>query len=211
MSTVNLEVLVEEPSAEAALTALLPKIVPSVPWQLRVFPGKQGLLRRLPARLHGYSAWAPATGTRLLVLLDRDRDDCMELKAKVSKMVVDAGLAVASALGTSGTVLPRIVVQELEAWFLGDAPALRNAFPRLPDGLAQRAKYRDPDGITDTSRVLESLLQQHNYHSSGLQKLALAHEVAPHMDVDNNSSRSFQVFRDGLRRLVSEGTDVQAH
>ncbi|GAB2682953.1 DUF4276 family protein [Saccharopolyspora gloriosae] len=211
MSTANLEVLVEEPSAEAALSALLPKIVPVTPWQLRVFPGKQGLLRRLPARLHGYSAWAPATGTRLVILLDRDRDDCLELKTEVSKMVVDAGLRVASATEPAGTVLPRIVVKELEAWFLGDVPALRSAFPRLPAGLAQRAKYRDPDGITDTSRVLESLLQQHNYHVSGLQKLALAHEVAPHMDVDNNSSRSFQVFRDGLRRLASEGTDVQAH
>ncbi len=39
----------------------------------------------------------------------------------------------------------------------------------------------------------------------GLRKVAAAEDIAPHMDVENNRAKSFQVFRDGLRRLVSEG------
>lgn len=38
----------------------------------------------------------------------------------------------------------------------------------------------------------------------GLNQLEAASAIAKHMDVESNRSRSFQVFRDGLRRLVSE-------
>lgn len=102
-------------------------------------------------------------------------------------------------------VLFRIVIEELEAWFLGDVPALCRAYPRLPTSLGQQDGYRDPDAIRGTWEALERVLRKHGYHRKGLAKYVAAGDVAPHMDVDNNRSRSFQVFRDGLRRLVKEG------
>lgn len=77
----NLEVLVEERSAEQALRVLLPRIVPDASFEVRVFQGKVDLLKRLPDRLKGYSTWIARADTCLVVLIDRDDDDCLKLKA----------------------------------------------------------------------------------------------------------------------------------
>lgn len=54
----HLEILVEEPSMEAALKNLLPGMLPEpTTFRLLNFQGKQNLLRQLPARLRGYTAW----------------------------------------------------------------------------------------------------------------------------------------------------------
>lgn len=195
---VRLEVLVEEPSAEIALGSLLPRIVPDCPFEIRTFGGKHDLLRKLPQRLRAYSHYWSEANLRIVVLLDRDDDDCVELKAELERIAADASLP-------SHAVLFRIVIEELEAWFLGDVPALCRAYPRLPASLGQQDGYRDPDAIDGTWEALERVLRKHGYHRKGLAKYVAAGEVAPHMDVDNNRSRSFQVFRDGLRRLVKEG------
>ncbi len=106
-------------------------------------------------------------------------------------------------------VINRIAVEELEAWFFGDVPALCAAYPRVPASLGQRAKYRRPDAILGgTWEALEHVLQEHGYHSGGLAKVAAATKIAQHMNVDGNCSRSFQVFRDGIRRLVAGGSSA---
>ncbi len=76
--------LVEEPSAEAALRNLVPKIVPGVDIQFAVFQGKQDLLSKLPGLLKGYRKWLPENW-RIVVLVDEDRQDCLELKAEMEK------------------------------------------------------------------------------------------------------------------------------
>jgi hypothetical protein len=193
-----LEVLVEEPSAEVVLRHLLPRIVPDCPFEIVTFRGKHDLLRKLPQRLRDYSSYWSETNLRVVVLLDRDGDDCVLLKAELERIARDSHLP-------SQAVLFRIVIEELEAWFLGDVPAVCRAYPRLPPSLGQQDGYRDPDAIRGTWEALERVLRKHGYHRKGLAKYVAAGDVAPHMDVDNNRSRSFQVFRDGLRRLVKEG------
>jgi hypothetical protein len=195
---VTLEVLVEERSAETALKHLLPRIVPGVPFEIIAFEGKPDLLRRLPDRFRAYSHYWSMINMRIVVLLDRDRDDCLQLKAELQQVGATARLP-------SHAVLFRIVVEELEAWFLGDVPALCRAYPKLPPSLGVREGYRDPDAICGTWEALERVLREHGYHSKGLAKSVAAQDIAPHMNVEDNRSRSFQVFRDGLRRLVREG------
>ena len=199
----NLEVLVEELSAERALSVLLPKIVPGVSFTIRVFNGKDTLLRELPARLRGYARWIALADTKLVVLVDRDGDDCGELKARLVRLALDAGL-------DPTMVLNRIVVEELEAWFLGDVNALCRAYSRIPASLGEQAAYRDPDAIRGgTWEALRRVLDKHGYNVAGFKKIQVAVDIAAHMDVESNRSTSFQVFRDGLRRLVSEGTHAQ--
>ncbi len=194
----TLHVFLEEPSAEYALRSLLPRMV-GCEHEFFVFNGKQDLLRRLPDRLRGYAGWAASTGVRIVVLLDRDDDDCAELKSRMEKAATAAGLAT----GTTGIVLNRIVVQELESWLLGDVSALRRAYPRLPDGLAAQARFRDPENVPGGCwEAVEHMLQRHGYHVAGLRKGQLAKDVAQHMDVENNRAVSFTAFRDGVRRLV---------
>ncbi|WP_008313064.1 hypothetical protein [Leptolyngbya sp. PCC 6406] len=79
----HLEVLVEEYSAEVALYNLLPKVLPEgVDFKIRSFQGKADLIKKLPQRLKGYRSWIPSDW-RILVLCDRDQEDCRELKRKL--------------------------------------------------------------------------------------------------------------------------------
>ena len=56
----HIELLVEEPSAEALLRGLLPKWVSGgTTWNTIVFHGKQDLLINLEKRLRGYKEWMP--------------------------------------------------------------------------------------------------------------------------------------------------------
>jgi hypothetical protein len=195
------EILVEERSAELALEVLVPKIIPGIPFKFRRFQGKPDLLKRLPGLLKGYASTIKWDPLRIVILVDRDTDDCRELRGKLLCFVKDAGLP-------TDAVLPRIAIDELESWFMGDVPALRAAYPRVPAALGKQAGYRDPDGTGKASRALEKVLRSSGDHRDRLGKVRAAEEIAPHMDVENNNSKSFQVFRDGLRRLVNEGKNA---
>lgn len=207
----NLEVLVEERSAEQALRVLLSRIVPNAAFEVRVFQGKTDLLKKLPDRIRGYATWITRADTCLVVLVDRDDDDCLALKADLEKMAAAAGLPTAKVapVDSRADVINRIAVEELEAWFFGDVPALCAAYPRIPVSLGQQAKYRDPDAIVGgTWEALERVLQARGYHLGGFAKVAAATEIARHMNVDANRSQSSSVFRDGVRQLVAGGSSA---
>ena len=97
MSVQHVEVIVEEPSAEAALQSLLPTLLGEVSFLVHAHQGKAELLKRLPDRLRGYALrrkndpWF-RDHCRVVVLVDRDDDDCIELKKKLEKFAADAGL-----------------------------------------------------------------------------------------------------------------------
>lgn len=195
---------------EHTLRALLPRIVPDTAFDIRTFRGKTALRKKLPDRMRGYARWVSAANTKIVVVVDRDDEDCLELKADLERVAKEAGLPTRAVGGEAVTVVNRIVVTELESWFLGDVPALCAVYPRVPKTLGEQRKYRDPDTVTDAWEALERVLQKHGYHDAGLPKLHVAGQVSPHMDVENNRSPSFRTFRDGVRRLVSEEEDGQA-
>jgi hypothetical protein len=88
----HFEFLVEEPSAEAALKNLIPKIVgDQVTFRVISFQGKQDLLTHLPKRLRGYTRWLPPD-YRFIVLVDQDRQDCRRLKTQLEAAAHQAGL-----------------------------------------------------------------------------------------------------------------------
>jgi integrase len=168
---VHLEILVEELSAEAALRILLPKIMrDGTTHALRPFQGKPDLIRQLPARLRAYARWAQSTELGVVVLIDEDRQDCKRLKADLEDAASAAGVPTKSSVqpGTPFVVLNRLVVEELEAWFLGDCDAIRAAYPRVPDSIEHRAAYRRPDEIRGgTWEALERILRAAGYYKGG--------------------------------------------
>jgi hypothetical protein len=100
-------------------------------------------------------------------------------------------------------VVSRLAIEELEAWFFGDAEAIVGAYPKMPPKLASKRRYRNPDAITGgTWEALERELQKAGYYRGGLPKVEVARMVSQHMDPQRNRSRSFQVFREGVRALV---------
>lgn len=113
-----------------------------------------------------------------------------------------AGLKSKSASPSAFTVATCIAIEELEAWFFGDIPALTAAYPGVPSTLAAQAPYRDPEKISGgTWEALERVLQRVGYFSGGLAKIAAARAIAAHMDVDRNRSPSFRHFVQTMRAL----------
>ena len=118
----RLEVLVEEPSAEAALRYLLPKLVPvAVRWKIVNFRSKSRLLKELAARLRAYRVRVKCgEDVRILVLVDRDDDDCLELKRRLDAAAAQARLSSRSRPDPDGgfRVVNRVVV---ESWSRGSS------------------------------------------------------------------------------------------
>jgi len=113
----HLEILVEEESAEAALAILVPRVLPGVSFAIHPHRGKPALLKALPGRMLGYSKWAERNEARIVVLVDRDAQDCHELKQKLEEAARQAGLVTKSAApaGAPFTVVNRLAIEELEA------------------------------------------------------------------------------------------------
>ena len=196
----HIEFLVEEPSAEAALNNIVPKIIgAAATFKIHPYQGKSDLLARLPARLAAYRRWIPADW-RIVVLIDADAQDCHQLKAQLEKAACDAGFVTKSAaLGARFEVLNRLAIEELEAWFFGDVEALCAAYPRMSRNLGDKARYRHPDAIRGgTWEALERELKRRGYFSGGLEKITAARAISAEMEPKRNRSPSFGVFRDGI-------------
>lgn len=68
---------------EAFLRALLPRRLPlDRTFKVHPFQGKSDLLSKLEARLRGYAVWLP-DDWRIVVVVDRDDDDCRALKQRL--------------------------------------------------------------------------------------------------------------------------------
>jgi hypothetical protein len=196
----HFEFLVEEPSTEAALLQLLPKLLDKTSFRIHQYQSKQALLDRLPALLRGYARWLPVSN-RLVVLVDRDNDDCRKLKTRMEQWARKAGLGTKRSPTSGGyKAVTRLAIEELEAWYFGDWQAVRAAYPRVSDSVPQKAPYRDPDAIRGgTWEALERVLQDAGYFTTGLRKIEVARAISRHMDPARNTSHSFHVFLTALR------------
>lgn len=199
MSVEHVEVLVEEPSMEAALRELLPKILTGVSFQIYPFQGKADLLQHLPHRFRGYASWLPENW-RIVVIVDRDDDDCLQLKDHLEQIAKAAGFITKAHAGdTPYSVINRLAIEELEAWYFGDWDAVKAAYPRVSVNIPQQAKYREPDAIAGgTWEAFERILKKAGYFKTGLRKIEAARTVASYMNPAHNRSPSFQVLRKAL-------------
>ena len=205
MTVNHVEVLVEEPSMQAAMQRLLPRLLGETTFKVYAFRCKQDLLKRLPERLWGYSKWLPSDW-RILVIVDRDNDNCLELKEKMETVASDASLVTKTQADDSISyhVVNRVAVEELEAWYFGDWQAVRRAYPRVSESVPRRARYRKPDEIKgETWEAFERLLKRSGYFRNGLRKIEAARKVAKHWNPEANKSHSFQVLRKTLCDMAS--------
>lgn len=188
---------------EAFLRSVLPKLLDNTHFTIHAFRGKDQPLKRLPSRLNGYARWIPPD-YRIIVLVDRDDEDCRQLKTQLEQLAFNAGLATRShPVGGQFTVVNRIVIEELEAWYFGDWEAVKNAYPKVRSTVPKQPRYRDPDAIQGgTWQNFERVLQRAGYFKNGLRKIEAAHSVGRFVDPENNRSRSFRLFRETLRDLV---------
>ena len=204
MTATHLILLVEEPSMEAFLRALLPRLLPNDrSFEVHPFQGKADLLGKLQARLRGYAQWLPQDW-RIVVVVDRDDDDCEELKERLETMAANARLVTRSRARTRRwQLVNRIAIEELEAWYFGDWLAVRSAYPRVSPNVPNQAGYRDSDAIRGgTWEAFERVLQRHGYFKTGLQKVETARTIGGLLDPARSRSRSFAMFRDAIVAAV---------
>ena len=205
MPASHLEFHVEEVSMEAFLIASLPRMLPEdVTFQVFPYQGKHALLKKIGARLRGYSTWMP-TEYRIVLIVDRDNDDCLELKSRLERICENAGLRSRRvAGGPDWQIVTRIAIEELEAWYFGDWSAVHAAYPRVSANLPARLARHGSDAIRGgTWEAFERVLQRHGYFRQGLAKVQAAADIGQHVDPARNRSPSFAVFRDALGEVVA--------
>jgi hypothetical protein len=202
MTANHIELLVEEPSMEAFLAGLLPRLLPEDrTFLVHPFQGKGSLLGSLGARLRAYARWLP-DDFRIVVVVDRDDEDCSVLKSQMEKIAHDAGLHTRS--DANWQLVNRIAIEELEAWYFGDWEGVRQVYPRASASIPSRAPYRDSDAIKGgTWEAFERVMRQHGYFKTGLRKIEVARAIGAVVDPARCSSDSFVQFRDAILDAVT--------
>ncbi len=186
-----LHIFVEEPSAKIVLDVIIPKIIPEdVFFQVHSHQGKQDLEHAIKTTVPSISK---IPGARILIVRDQDSGDCKKVKKHLLRIIGKRSVS---------PTLVRIVCRELEAWFLGDLNAIHKAYPRVkPQQHSNKADFRNVDVIQNANRFLLAIIPEYKYRES-LPKLEVAESIAPHLNLKNNSSASFNHFISGVEKLV---------
>jgi len=178
--------LLEEPSAREMLEGLRPRLLSSeADVRYVVFRGKQDLEKNLNRKLRG---WLTPNSV-FVILRDQDAGDCRKIKRRLMDLCKAA---------PEKPILVRIACHELESFYLGDLAAVERGLGVR--GLAKRqgaAPFRNPDALPNPGQVLGNLTEQ------TYQKVLGSRAIGPHLDLENNASRSFQALISGIRTLVA--------
>lgn len=215
----HFEILVEDQSGKKTLDILVPKIIGSehtfkvhpykgigrIPKNLKTNSdaSKRILLDQLPRLLRGYGKafvnYPDDYPAAVILVCDLD-DKC--LKAFRQEL-----FAILNACNPKPETRFCIAIEEGEAWFLGDIPAIKSAYPRARDAIL---KAYVNDSICGTWEHLAdavynggvAALSTKGWQAVGAEKLQWAEKITPHMDIMNNASPSFVYFREKLLELV---------
>jgi len=214
----HFEILVEDASGKIILDSVLKKIlslnihkhsytihgykgIGRIPKNLKRLsdPQKRILMNQLPGILRGYGRSLQHFQATVVVVVDLDDRNCIEFKNEMTHIVN-------SCFPKPETIF-RIAIEEIEAWLLGDIQAIKTAYPSAKDNILER--YHQ-DSICGTWEILADAiyhggsksLKQSGWPHIGIAKCEWARNISPHMDVDSNQSKSFQVFRDSIRNRL---------
>lgn len=179
--------LLEEPSMKLLLAGLLPRLFPGwvehTHFLLVKHEGKSDLDRSVPTKLRSWQI----PGDRFVILRDNDNANCVDLKARFTKLCGQCGRP---------DTLVRLVCQELESWYLGDLTALAQAYGDAKiSSPAHRKRFSDPDSWQKPSVEVARL-------APAFQKGSGARLMGAALQPSANHSASFQVFVSGLERMT---------
>lgn len=215
----HFEILVEDQSGKRMLDALTPKIIGDkhtfkvhayqgigrIPRNLTSGTGVRNrlLLDQLPRLLRGYGntfANYPANYPAAVILVCDLDDKCL-------KLFREELFTILNACNPKPETRFCIAIEEGEAWLLGDITAIKVAYPNAKDNILNR--YNN-DSICGTWELLadavsqggSSALIKRGGQAVGIEKSAWAEHIAPHMNVETNTSPSFCYFRQKIRELI---------
>lgn len=175
----------EEPSAKEMLQGILHRILPDDIFpQYVIFRGKQDLEKNLKIKLR---AWK-LPNCSFVVMRDQDSGDCKEIKENLANICEEAGRK---------GVLIRIACHELESFYLGDLAAVEKGLDlKGLERKKEQRKFRDPDLLANPSEEMFKLTN--NIYD----KISGSRAIAPFLDLESNSSRSFNTLISGIKNLI---------
>jgi len=177
----------EEPSAREMLKGVLPNIFPEtvvLHYRYIVFQGKQDLEKQLKKRIRGWRM----PNTKFVVMRDQDSADCHDVKEKLVELCRDAGRP---------DTLVRVACHELESFYLGDLAAVEKGLNVSNLVCKQNSvKFRDPDHLVSPDKEMERIT------ANRYQKVNGSRAISPHLQLNDNKSKSFMALITGIKQLV---------
>jgi hypothetical protein len=161
-------------------------------------PQKRVLLDRLPALLRAYGR-SLDNNNAVIVVIDNDTKDCREFKNEL--------LSILATCNPTPNTAFCIAIEEMEAWLLGDRTAVEAAYPSMK---VRALDHYVQDNICGTWELLAdaicrekaSGLKKLGYPEIGRRKCEWAERIAPLIDLERNSSESFQYFVRKVRQFI---------
>ncbi|MGC0268596.1 hypothetical protein ACPROK_03305 [Glutamicibacter soli] len=217
----HIDILSEDVSGKTALEILVPKIIDLNVHTFTIhsykgigkLPKKLGsngkashriLLDQLPRILQGFGrtheGWGKSFPAAVVLVCDLDN--------RVLSDFVDELKSLLKQCSPAPLTVFCIAIEEGEAWLLGDIDAIMKAYPSADKNVL--LSYQN-DSICGTWETLADAvhvggaanLKKQGFPASGKAKHEWAKTIAPHLDVEENRSPSFQYFRRKLNSLVS--------
>lgn len=211
--------LIEDQSGKKALETLVPKIIGDghsfnihaykgigrIPRKLGVSAGagKRILLDQLPRLLRGhgktfdgYSGSYPAA---VILVCDLDKRCLADFRKELFDIL--------HACDPKPETRFCIAIEEGEAWFLGDIPAVKKAYPKAKDNVLNG--YEN-DSICGAWELLadaiyrggSQALKADGWQAIGAEKSVWSEKITPHMTINENKSPSFRYFVAKLHELA---------
>jgi hypothetical protein len=155
-------------------------------------PSKRILLDQIPRIIRGlgktYASYAKNYHATAIVVCDLDHRNKQDFLAELMSILDNCNPA--------PTTIFALAVEEGESWMLGDINAIKTAYPNAKDQIL-RAYIND--SICGTWETLADavypggaqILKTRSYQIIGKEKFEWASKIAPHMDISNNNSPSF--------------------
>ena len=214
----HFEILVEDRSGEKALEIIVPKIIGddhtfkihsykgigSIPKNPKTSVGTRNrtLLGNLHNTLQGYGrthGYGKNFFSAVIVVCDLDARSCKSFLRELNRVL--------DSCDPKPQTRFCIAIEEGEAWFLGDMPAIKSAYPKAKRSVL---KQYVNDSICGTWELLadaifpggKTKLSEKSPEARGKQKSKWAEKICPRMDVRNNKSPSFNHFREKLLELI---------
>lgn len=159
------------------------------------FRGKSDLLGNFHLHIRRWRE----PGTRFVILVDQDEDDCKRLKRNITESARE------KCATQSERLMVRIACREAEAWYLGDIAALQEAYPDArPSVWRSISRRKNPDDIRlpKPSGMLANI--------PGFAKRDAAERMGDILgrkwseSMEDNRSASFRCFASGLMRMFGE-------
>lgn len=157
------------------------------------------LLNDLATYMRGFDKSLQGIRAAIIVVVDNDDRNTEEFRNSMEKVAEDNNIKTDHVFC--------IAVEEMEAWLLGDAQAIKQAYPKAKLNILHNYEQ---DSICDTWEFLADVIypggrkkmKKLPYGEIGRQKSIWANDIGTYMDFDNNSSPSFHSFLNEIRSRV---------